>query len=159
MRAMDNGMPLSRLSSHAISSACCSSRSASRFRYRPRSDAGVLRHGPDSRARRAAETALSTSAASASAICASSSPVAGLTVEKVFPEVLANHSLLMSSRPGVETLSPFWVVDRAVAIITHSLSLDKCLQLNSCGGGRLFPQETPLDFSARGARQFRVEDY
>ena len=88
--------------SAASSSASRSIRSASRFIRRPRSEAEVRRHGPTSNALRAAATALSTSAESASAICAISAPVAGLKVRNVFPDSLSIHWLLTSSFAGVE---------------------------------------------------------
>src|SRR5713101_996199 len=63
----------------------------------PRCEADILRQGPFSNAARAALTALSTSGASASATCVMTSPVAGLMVGKVLPEVLLTHWPLMSS--------------------------------------------------------------
>src|SRR5690348_11533365 len=57
-------------------------------------------HGPISNAERAARTAASTSAASPSAIRASSSPVAGLTVGKVRSDRLSTHLLLIRSLTG-----------------------------------------------------------
>ena len=79
------GLPLSSDSSRASSSACFSIRSASRFSSRPRSAADILRQGALlSKAARAALTARSTSAASASATSQMASPVAGLMVGKRF---------------------------------------------------------------------------
>ena len=95
------GLPLSRVSSSASSSIFCSTRSASRQISRPRSLADILRQAPLSifNARRAASTAWSTSAADASAICASTSPVAGFMVLNVFEP--STHWPLISSRPGL----------------------------------------------------------
>ena len=73
---------------------CFSIRSARRLSRRPRSDAGILRQGPCSNAARAALTALSTSAASASATWQISSPVEGLMVAKVLPDSLANPAIV-----------------------------------------------------------------
>ena len=56
-----------------------------------------FRHGPCSNAARAALTAFSTSAASASAIWQISSPVEGLIVAKVLPDSLAIQRLLIRS--------------------------------------------------------------
>ena len=65
---------------------------------RPRSRADISRQGPDSKARRAATTARSTSATPAEATCAIVSSVAGLTVWKVSPPVASHHSPPMNSR-------------------------------------------------------------
>ena len=70
---------------------CFSIRSASRLSSWPRSRRGIRRHGPFSKAVRAAWTALSTSAASASATWADISPVAGLMVGKVRPLAESIH--------------------------------------------------------------------
>src|SRR3974390_2586224 len=92
------GFPLSSDSSCASSSLCFSIKSASRFINTPRCDAlNFLRHGPWSNAARAAATALSTSAASASATCVITSPVVGLMVGNVFPDAASTHLLLISS--------------------------------------------------------------
>src|SRR5215475_591804 len=97
-RATWYGLPLSRASSCASSSAFFSIRSASLYIRLPRCEAvSFLRQGPLSKAARAAATALSTSAASASATCAMVSPVAGLMVGKVLLEAASVHLLLMSS--------------------------------------------------------------
>src|SRR5450432_3252172 len=63
----------------------------------PRCAAVILRQGPFSNAARAAATALSTSAASASAIWVISSPVEGLMDGKVLPEALLTHWPLIRS--------------------------------------------------------------
>src|SRR6266404_664913 len=99
-RATWYGLPLSSASSCASSSACFSIKSASLFIRFPRCEALILRHGPLSNATRAAATALSTSAASASATCVIASPVDGLIVGKVLPEVLLTHFPLISSFVG-----------------------------------------------------------
>src|SRR5215470_2901447 len=91
------GLPLSRDSSCASSSACFSMRSASLFIKTPRCEAVIFFHGPFSNAARAAATALSTSAASASATCEMTSPVEGLMVGKVLPEAASTHLLLIRS--------------------------------------------------------------
>src|SRR5467141_2613663 len=75
-------------------------RSASLFIKLPRCEALIFRHGPLSNAARAAATALSTSGASDSATCVITSPVDGLIVGKVFPEVLLTHFPLISSFVG-----------------------------------------------------------
>ncbi len=84
-------------SSVANSSAFCSIRSASLNISRPRSAASIALHGPDSTARRAALTALSTSAGPAAATLASASPVAGLCVSNVPPSTGSAQSLSMKS--------------------------------------------------------------
>src|SRR5215831_8329994 len=97
-RATWYGLPLSSASSCASSSPFFSIRSASLYIKLPRCEAvSFLRHGPWSKAERAAATALSTSAASASATWAMVSPVAGLMLGKVLPEAESVHLLLMSS--------------------------------------------------------------
>ena len=84
-------------SSMASSSAFCSTRSASLKSKRPRSAASIVLHGPVSRARRAALTALSTSAAPAAATLAITSPVAGLKVSNSPPSTGSVHLLSMNS--------------------------------------------------------------
>src|SRR5688572_18689509 len=66
-------------------------RSASLKRYLPRSRALIFRQGPLSNARRAAMTALSMSGLAPSATWVMTSPVAGLSVSKVFPLAEFNH--------------------------------------------------------------------
>ena len=84
-------------SSAASSSAFSSTRSASLNSSRPRSAASIVLQGPDSRALRAALTALSTSALSASATLAITSPVAGLSVSNSPPSTGSTHLLSMNS--------------------------------------------------------------
>src|SRR6266852_485254 len=72
-------------------------RSASLYMRLPRWEADIFLHAPFSNAARAALTALSTSGASASATWVMTSPVEGLMVGKVLPEVLLTHWPLMSS--------------------------------------------------------------
>src|SRR5262249_39427768 len=91
------GLPLSRASSWASSSACFSMRSASLYIRLPRCAADIFFQGPFSNAARAAATALSTSAASASATWVMTSPVEGLMVGNDFPEAASTHLLLMRS--------------------------------------------------------------
>src|SRR5262249_40362139 len=94
-------------------------RSASLYIKSPRCAAvSFLRHGPLSKALRAAATALSTSAASASATCAMVSPVAGLMVGKLLPEAASVHWLLIISlvaltftfgSMAVEAVAMLWI--------------------------------------------------
>ena len=77
VRACRSGLPLSRLSSVARSSARSRSVCAMRFMMRPRSAGGAPPHALDSRAARAVWTARSTSAAVALATVASTSPDEG----------------------------------------------------------------------------------
>src|SRR6266852_6951842 len=73
-------------------------RSASLYMRLPRCEAeSFLRHAPASKAARAAATALSTSAASASATWVIASPVEGLMVGKVLPETASIHLPFISS--------------------------------------------------------------
>src|SRR6267154_184943 len=119
-RATWYGLPLSSDSSCASSSACFSIKSASLFINTPRCEAPILRHEPLSNAARAAATALSTSAASASATCVITSPVDGLIVGNVFPEMLSTHFPLIRSFVGpILTFRSITAV--AVAILTSSL--------------------------------------
>src|SRR5713226_4758784 len=118
-RATWYGLPLSSDSSCANSSVCFSMRSASLFISTPRCEAPILRHAPLSNAARAAATALSTSAASASATCVITSPVEGFMVGKVFPETLSTHFPLISSFVGpILTFRSNTVV--AVAMVSSS---------------------------------------
>src|ERR1051325_8701334 len=66
-------------------------RSASLFMSRPRSDAVIFDHGPESNALRAALTARSMSALSPSATWQIGSPLHGLSVGNVLPETLSSH--------------------------------------------------------------------
>src|SRR6267378_8670826 len=119
-RATWYGLPLSSDSSCASSSACFSIKSASLFINTPRCEAPILRHEPLSNDARAAATALSTSAASASATCVITSPVDGLIVGNVFPEALSTHFPLIRSFVGpILTFRSITVV--AVAILNSSL--------------------------------------
>ena len=72
---------------------------------RARSDASIVRHGPVSNALRAAFTARSTSAASASAMRQMTSPVLGSRVSNVFPLRASTHfpsiSILRSATFGL----------------------------------------------------------
>src|ERR1700719_1776649 len=121
-RATLYGFPLSSASSCASSSKFFSIKSASLNIKLPRCDAVILRHGPFSNAARAAATALSTSAASASAIRASSSPVEGLMDGNVFPEALFTHCPLIRSLVApILTFGSITVV--AVAIFNLLLCL------------------------------------
>src|SRR5258708_4915208 len=120
-RATWYGLPLSRDSSCASSSACFSMRSASLFINTPRSAALIFLHGPLSNATRAAATALSTSAASDSATCVITSPVDGLIVGNVFPDTLSTHFPLISNFVG-PILTFFSNTAAAVAIISSFLS-------------------------------------
>src|ERR1700756_5240515 len=97
-------------------------RSASLLSKTPRPEAVIfLRHGPLSKAARAAATALSTSAASASATLVMTSPVAGLRVGKVLPEAESTHLLLMSSL-FAETFTVGSKTVVAVAMFSSSLA-------------------------------------
>src|SRR5712692_7709446 len=117
-RATWYGLPLSSDSSCASSSACFSMRSASLFIKTLRCEALIFRHGPLSNAAPAA-TALSTSGASDSATCVITSPVDGLIVGNVFPEVLSTHFPLISSFVGpILTFDSITAV--AVAIVSSS---------------------------------------
>src|SRR5256885_16617269 len=66
-------------------------RSASLLSSRPRSEAFIFDHGPDSNALRAALTARSMSALSPSATWQIVSPVAGFCVAKVLPDWESTH--------------------------------------------------------------------
>src|ERR1700722_8432506 len=121
---VDSGFPLSRVSSRASSSLWLSIRSAKRCSNRPRSDALVFRHGPWSNAARAALTALSTSAASASATWQISSPVEGLMVAKVLPDSLATQRPLIRSLVAEGATCGSVGVGRVEIIILDSFSRD-----------------------------------
>src|SRR5467141_3982932 len=141
-RATWYGLPLSNASSCASSSACFSIKSASLFIRFPRCAALIFRHGPLSNAARAAATALSTSGASDSATCVITSPVDGLIVGKVFPEVLLTHFPLISSFVG-PILTFDSITLAAVAILHPSYfcltATRRCAGPGSVGGAFLFP--------------------
>ena len=99
-RATASGFPLSTDSSSANSSRLRSTSSANFHNSRPRSDAVIFRHGPSSKARRAARTARSTSSLSASATVVSTVPVAGLYTGKVLPDAAPTHSSSINSLCG-----------------------------------------------------------
>src|SRR5438067_11018335 len=105
-------------------------RSARRCNSRPRSLAASLRHGPFSNALRAALTARSTSALSASATWQISSPVVGLMVGNALPETLPTHlppmnigstDLTLGSLTLIIGTERFGAALVAVAIGEHSL--------------------------------------
>ncbi len=77
-RASRTGLPMSRVSSNASASACCSTRSASRSSTCLRCEGAARDQSPASKLRRAAATARSTSVVSASATCTSTRPSIGL---------------------------------------------------------------------------------
>src|SRR5208283_6178876 len=103
---------------------CFSTKSASRYISSPRCAALIFLQAPFSNARRAAPTALSTSAASASATCVITSPVDGLIVGNVFPDTESTHLLLISSFFAlICTFGSMTVV--AVAMFNASLRDDR----------------------------------
>src|ERR1700731_5049136 len=113
-------------------------RSASLFIKTPRAEALILRHAPLSNAARAAATALSTSAASASATCVITSPVDGFMVGKVFLDTLSTHFPLISSFVGpILTFRSITVV--AVAILNSSLV--GALPEGGCGARPVKPRQ------------------
>src|ERR1700734_313885 len=94
------GLPPSRLSSHAISSAFASTASASRYSNRARSRARSLPQGLEENARRAAFTAASISAAPPAAIVANTWPVEGLITSSIAPLAAGNHLPPISNARG-----------------------------------------------------------
>src|SRR5580704_1873055 len=117
-RATASGLPLSSDSSCANSSRCFSIRSASFQIIFPRTAGEVLDQGPVWKAARAAFTARSISSRSPSATFASTSPVAGLYVAKVFPEAASTHLPLMRSFCFRATkLETFESIDGAVTAV------------------------------------------
>ena len=125
MRASRTGLPLSIVSSRASSSARASSASATAKRSLPRLRASIPLHFPSSKARRAAATARSTSAASPSATCVSTSPVAGFTVSNVFPDAASTHSPPMNSLPG-DTAAALSVV--AIVFTQRTGAPEECVR-------------------------------
>src|SRR5262252_4856672 len=85
------GLPLSRVSSSASSSACWSISSAILSKIRVRPWGLIEGHLPSSKALRACLTASSTSALSPSATRHSTSSLAGLRVSKVLPDLDGTH--------------------------------------------------------------------
>src|SRR5262245_60817204 len=147
-RATWYGLPLSRASSWASSSAFFSIRSASLYIRLPRCAAvSFLRQGPLSKAPRAADTALSTSAASASATWAMVSPVDGLMVGNVLPDTASVHLLLMSSFVAL-TLTVGSTAVEAVAM--KSLLQNLCSR--RCQEGRGKPLRARRAQTGRGYR-------
>src|SRR5437016_13064468 len=108
-------------------------RSASLFIKTPRCEALIFRHGPLSKAARAAATAVSAAGASDSAAWVITSPVDGLIVGKVFPDTLSTHFPLISSFVGpILTFDSITAV--AVAIVSSS-----CAFAQLPGGRRARP--------------------
>src|ERR1700674_5379491 len=100
-RATAIGLPLSSDSSSASSSVYFEMRSPIRHRILLRSEGVIAGQGPDSNARRAARTAASISALSASAARAMVAPFAGFLTSKVLSEAAASHLPSISSFLGV----------------------------------------------------------
>ncbi len=84
-------------SSRANSRGVLLDESASRNSKLPRSAASIVAQGPSSNARRAALTALSTSAAVPAATWAMTSPVAGLSVSSIWPSTGSTQRLSIIS--------------------------------------------------------------
>src|SRR3954471_3652351 len=103
-RATANGLPLSRLSNCASSSRCSRIRSPILWMMRPRAEGLIFPHGPV-RARRAALTAASMSAASPSATVASFCSVAGSCTSKVLPDFAITHLPSISIGRGLASHS------------------------------------------------------
>jgi hypothetical protein len=78
---------------------------------RPRSDALMRRHGPESNARRAAATAKSMSVLSPSATWQITLPVDGSVVSNVFPEALETH------RPSISICWLLMLAGRMAALV------------------------------------------
>src|ERR1700687_5691799 len=102
-RATAFGLPLSSDSSSASSSVYFEMRSPIRHRTLLRSEGVIAGQGPDSSARRAARTAASISALSASAARAMVAPFAGFLTSKVLSETAAVHLPSISSFLGLAT--------------------------------------------------------
>lgn len=96
-----NGLPMSTVSSRAISSRSRSMSSPTRFSLSARSWAESLLHGPSSYALRAAATAASASAAVAWATGTISWPSTGLMSGSVRPSWAGTHLPPMNSFPGL----------------------------------------------------------
>ena len=86
------GLPISRETSNASSSRCCSTRAAKRCRISPRSRAGSRGHGPSSNARRAAATATSTSFSSAQPSSTTVAPSRGESTARTDPLIAGRCS-------------------------------------------------------------------
>src|SRR5882757_2343296 len=153
-RATWYGLPLSSDSSCASSSACFSIKSASLFINTPRCEAPILRHEPLSNAARAAATALSTSAASASATCVITSPVDGLIVGNVFPEMLSTHFPLIRSFVG--PILTFRSIT-AVAVAILNSSLDGALPEGGYGARPLKPRHARAHCEKEAYTRGRME--
>ena len=93
-------MPLSSVSSSAISSPFASMRSASLSSSRARCAGVIDAQGGDSNALRAAFTATSISAAPPAAACANTCAFAGSMTSKVSPDCAACHLPPMNSSRG-----------------------------------------------------------
>src|SRR5208283_4868715 len=116
MRAMRNGMPLSRVSSRASSSPFASISSARRSSSRARHAGVELLHGGDSNAVRAAATAASTSSASPAAARANALPVAGSITSNEAPEAAGRQ------RPAISSSRGCWVNARTRAVVSSDIS-------------------------------------
>ncbi|MCY1433358.1 hypothetical protein D9M71_493850 [compost metagenome] len=95
------GLPMSRVSSRASSSACCLSRPAKRIMVDLRLVGARRDHTPALKVLRAFSTARSASAASQLAICAKRRPSTGLMHSNVAFDTAAVYSPLMKARPSI----------------------------------------------------------
>src|SRR5262249_18334310 len=95
------GLPMSRVSSRASSSAWLRTRSASFSNVRLRSFGAACDHTPDSNAARAPATARSTSGAEQAATFAGTPPSIGLTHSNVSPVADSRYSPSMNARSGM----------------------------------------------------------
>src|SRR6185436_13355948 len=119
------GLPLSRVSSRAISSACARIKSPSFQRMRWRSAGRIFGQGPLSNAARAARTARSTSSGPALATVQIGSSVAGLYVVKVSPEAASTVSPLMTSLAGCTGASVSVMIEPPLEGALEAPALDR----------------------------------
>src|SRR5438067_341327 len=105
-RATARGLPLSTDSNSANSSACSRIRSPIFQINLPRSLGVIRRHGPDSKARRAALTARFISSLSLSGTRAITDASAGLKTSKVLPDAAETHFPAMRFCFGLASHAP-----------------------------------------------------
>ncbi|MCY1284723.1 hypothetical protein D9M70_336380 [compost metagenome] len=130
LRESPIGLPMSRVSSRASSSAWASIRSAKRIMTSLRLTGARRDHAPDSNTARASLTASSASARSQLATLPSRRPSTGLMQSKVSPDTALVYSPWMKARVSICTdLARCSQSARVRVVIGAFLLLEECRQL------------------------------
>ncbi|MNE33350.1 hypothetical protein D3C80_1270140 [compost metagenome] len=144
------GLPMSRVSSNASSSAFASSKSAKAISTRLRWAGAWLAQTPLSKLRRAAATARSASALSQLAMCASWRPSTGLVHSKVSPDTLVQYWPSIKARPSMfrpwKSCSQCW---RGAVVIVVLSGVTPCAGTSCIRGRKSTPRTRPSRFPCR----------